>query len=155
MNPSFFKRGLSYFAAIVIGGAATFAGTATFTAQNAGVVQSVSQAFSSSASSQVLCSIQNTSGFTRTLDSVDMVYATSSLTSGNVRLHISVSDSATATGTTVLFDNTSAVPASATFTATSTLFTAKSVVRDGKYINYMISVPTTTLSGRCQATWHN
>jgi len=155
MNPSFFKRGLSYFAAIVIGGAATFAGTATFTAQNAGVVQSVSQAFTSSASSQALCSIQNTSGYTRTLDSVDLLYATSTLTSGSVRLHVSVANTGATTGTPLLYDNTVSVPVSPAITTTSTLFTAKTAVSNGQYVNFMIASPTSTLSGRCQATWHN
>lgn len=153
--PSFFKRGLSYFAAIVIGGAATFGGTALFTAQNAGVVQSVSQAFTSSASSQALCSIQNTSGFTRTLDSVDLLYTTSTVTSGSVRLHVSVASAAATTGTPLLYDNTVSVPGAATITTTSTLFSAKSAVANGRYVNFMIASPTSTLSGRCQATWHN
>jgi len=113
-------------------------------------------AFTSSASSQTLCSIRNTTGADRVLAFADLIYATTTATGGSYRLTVSQSATASATGTgaQLYFDGFVSAPTNGinNLVPTSTL-SGTNGVRDiwkaGNYINYLIASPTTTLAGTC------
>jgi hypothetical protein len=147
----------------------TVAGNTTFTGglsisgnvTSTSVVKDSVSSFTSSASSQTLCSLRNTTGADRVLDDVTLVYATSSVTGGTYRFTISTAAAAATTGTTLgtdlLNDIAYAAPTNGinNLTATSTLMGttgAKIIWRSGYYLNYMIASPTSTLTGSCRAT---
>lgn len=112
------------------------------------------QTFTSSASSQSLCSIQNTTGSDRVLGVPTIVYATSSVTGGTYRFTISQSATANATGTgaNLYFDAGFSVPTDGlnNLTTTSTLTSTGSIWRSGNYVNFLVASPTSTFSGNCR-----
>lgn len=139
---------------LTVGDAMSVAGTVSST----GLEKNFYSTFASSASSQTLCSFQNTTGRNVVIDSVSLVYATSSATGGSYRPTISISTAANTTGTTLLYDNTFAAPTNGiqNVTATSSLEGTgglKSLIPSTQFVNFMIASPTTTLAGYCAASY--
>lgn len=153
---------------IAVGGNATFAGGVTITGNvtSTSIPKANATSFTSSASSQSLCSIRNTTGADRVLDNVTIVYATSSATGGIYRFTISQASTAattgTALGTDLFLDRFFDAPTDGlnNLTSTSTLMVgtgsgsnaSKVIWRSGYYLNYLIASPTSTLRGSCRAT---
>lgn len=119
----------------------------------------LTRSFTSSGSSQTLCSIQNPTSRPVTVETTALQYATTTRTGGpNPRFTISVSSSATAaTGTApnLLLDQVFDFPTNGltNVTPTSTLDTARVVLQSGYYLHFLIDSPTSTLSGVCQASF--
>ena len=138
-------------------GGASIAGYVTTTS----LVTDQVTSYTSSASSQTLCSLLNSSGADRVLDQVVLTFATSTATGGSYRFTVSQASAVATTGTTLGTDLYNDIVYAAptdglvNLTATSTLMGstgAKVIWRSGRFINFMIASPTTTLSGTCRAT---
>ncbi len=123
------------------------------------LVTEINTAFTAATTTQVLCSVTNTTGLDRVLDSVNVVYATSSVTGSDLG-RVTISQSATAaTGTTLYFDNSlvngtgvNAVTATSTLTGTVTpsADASKPLWFSGNKINVLQASPTSTYTGSCR-----
>lgn len=155
-----------------VSGTASFTGSVNFTGQinSTSVGRLYTQAWTGSATNQALCSIQNTTGRTITLDGVFLQYATNTATGGvasEYSISIASAAATTGTGANLLTYATFAVPSSGLtlVTPTSTLRNATTTntgntmsgipqtLRPGYYVNFMTGNPTTTFSGTCQVAF--
>jgi hypothetical protein len=146
---------------IAVDGTEVISGTGGFTISGnvttTSLVTEKKTAFTSTASSQTLCAIQNTTGADRVLLSADLMYATSSATSGTFYPTVSQSGtiSATGTGSNLYYENNLvAIPTNgiSNVLTTSTLTSVRSVWKAGNFINFLVAVPTSTLTGSCRVT---
>ena len=145
----------------------TVNGTTTFNgAISGGAVQTVAtDDFTSSGSSQTLCSVRNDSGADRILSDVSLLFTTSTVTSGSFGLTISQSSTAAATGTgsNIYFQHSAvSIPTTGLYTSNATSSIAgygdgassvgpvKAIWRAGSYINFLLYAPTSTLTGTCR-----
>lgn len=130
------------------------------TVSSTSLEKTVTQPYTASASSQAFCSVQNTTGRDAILDSVSLVYATSTATGGLYRFTISNTSAAATTGTgaALLYDNSFAPPTNGikNITTTSTLEGTgglKQLWYSGQYVNFLVASPTTTAAGFCSVVY--
>lgn len=139
--------------ALTISSGASISGNVTTTS----LVTDIVTAFSSSATSQVFCSIRNTTGVDRVLSDASLIYATDTNTGGGAQ-NFTISQSASAatgTGADLYLNQAFDVPTNGTnnLTTTSTLLTtAQAIWKAGNYVNFLTASPTSTLAGKCRIT---
>ena len=127
------------------------------------VVRESYATYSSAASSQTLCALQNSGSLDRVLTGVTLVYATDTATGGGSQrftVSLSATTGATGTGSYLLFDSSDiAVPTNGinNITTTSTLMGtggAPILWTKNTYLNFLIASPTTTFAGDCRASYY-
>lgn len=130
-------------------------------ASTTSLVREAYASYTSVASSQTLCSIQNTGSVNRVLDFVSLVYATNTATGGGAQqftISLSATQGATGTGSSLLLDSALAVPTNGiqNITTTSTIMGATTdaiLWTKNTWLNFLIASPTTTFTGDCRASY--